>query len=39
MLSAMPGRAVREHGDHSGVAALILRVFCPSCCCWQRLSA
>jgi hypothetical protein len=28
----MPGRAVREHGDPFGVAALTLRVSCPSCC-------
>ena len=32
MLGRMPGRAARLHGDHSGVAALMLRVFCPSCC-------
>ena len=32
MLSGMPGRAVREHGNRTGAAATMLRVFCPSCC-------
>jgi hypothetical protein len=38
MLSRMPGRAAREYGHHLGAAAMtamtamILRVFCPSCC-------
>jgi hypothetical protein len=31
MLSGMPGRAVRDHGDQPG-AVVMLRVFCPSCC-------
>jgi hypothetical protein len=31
MLSGMPGRAVRDHGDQPSVTAM-LRVFCPSCC-------
>jgi glycerol-1-phosphatase len=32
MLCGMPGRAAREHGDRTGAAATMLRVFCPSCC-------
>jgi glycerol-1-phosphatase len=32
MLSGMPGRAAREHGNRTGAAATMLRVFCPSCC-------
>ena len=32
-LSRMSGRAVRRHGDHPGVAAMLARVLCPSCCC------
>ena len=32
-LSRMSSRAVRRHGDHPGVAAMLARVLCPSCCC------